>query len=330
MQPALIFFPIIPISDTLNIMSTEEKRNQNLMNIIKKMHGFMESDDLEKQRQSQEHFAKFSLAPKGLNIEEVSFAGIYGEWLRPSRPHDARHVILYCHGGGYMTGSSAYSRNVTCKLAEAASMDVFCFNYGLAPENKYPSQLNEAMEAWNYLMLKGYGAKDIILVGDSAGGNLALALSLRLKQENRMLPLALCLYSPWTDMTASGRSYKTKKNLDPVLTYEYIKQASSRYLMGTVDNICEEEYSRLINDPSVSPLFGDFTGFPPVYIQVGTNEILYSDSEMLYKKLLSAGVTARLEAFKGMWHVFQMTPLKTAAEAIDKTAEFIFKLLLFN
>lgn len=328
-----------------------EKRNQNLMTIIKKMHALIEETDVEKTRLSQDHVAKLSITPKDLLIEEISIDGMYGEWIKPDRPHNKRRVILYCHGGGYTSGSANYSRAVTQKLSQATSMDLFSFNYKLAPEAIYPAQLNDAVKAWDYLMLLGYGAKDVILIGDSAGGNLALSLTLKLKETGRILPGAIILYSPWTDMTMSGKSYISKQKLDPVLTREYISTCRARYIIGqdtipekseslpaedeNIASIIEDheknsaEYNEYpaLDNPLISPLFGDFENFPPVYIQVGTNEILYSDSEALYKKLLSQNVRVQFSPFKGMWHVFQMTPLKTASEAIEKTADFIFNII---
>ncbi len=169
------------------------------------------------------------------------------------------------------------------------------------------------MKAWDYLMLLGYGARDVIIAGDSAGGNLALSLVLKLKAQERLLPRGLVLMSPWTDLTASGKSYTEKTELDPVLNEEYLNRMKKNYAKDVE-----------LNDPLVSPLFGDFTGFPPTYIQAGDNEILLSDSELLHKKLIHANVSVKLDVFKGMWHVFQMSPLKTAYEAMEKNAEFIF------
>ena len=146
------------------------------------------------------------------------------EWVKVERAHLKRYVILYCHGGGYSTGSTVYARTLTTKLAESTGMDVFCFNYRLAPECKFPAAAEDAMKAWNYLMYLGYGARDVIVAGDSAGGNLALSLTLKLKDEGRMLPRGLALMSPWTDLTKSGKSYQTRSSVDPVLDHEYLDQ----------------------------------------------------------------------------------------------------------
>lgn len=290
-----------------------DKKNQSLMNLIRRAHGLVENTDLEKHRQSQDAIGSILGNTKSISYRAVDLDGIYGEWVSVNRAHMKKHVLLHCHGGGYSTGSCMYARTLTSKLADAASMDVFCFDYRLAPENPWPAALEDAVKAWNYLMLLGYGARDVILTGDSAGGNLALALSLKLKEEDRLLPRGLVLMSPWTDLTSSGESFVSKEALDPVLDKAYIDRMVTAYAEG-----------QDLKNPLVSPLFGDFRGFPPTYIQVGENEILLSDSIRLHQALADAGVSVKMDAYPGMWHVFQMSPVKTAREAIHKSAEFIY------
>ena len=294
-------------------MAILEKRNQNLMNLIKKMHGAVENTDLEKHRQSQDHFGVLLGSNKEVDIRELEIDGIHGEWISVNRAHMKKYIILYCHGGGYSTGSSIYARTLTTKFATSTSMDVLCFDYRLAPEHPYPAATEDAMKIWNDLMLLGYGARDIIVAGDSAGGNLALSLVLKLKQEGRLLPRGVILMSPWTDLTASGKSHVTRAEIDPVLNADYLKEMTSNYAAG-------ED----LKNPLISPLFGDFTGFPPTYIQVGDNEMLLNDATMLHKRMVKANVSVKMDIFKGMWHVFQMSPFKTAYEAMDKNAEFIY------
>lgn len=289
------------------------KYNQNLMQLIRRVHGIVENTDLEKHRQSQDYIGSILGSTKEISFREIQIGDMYAEWVSVNRAHMKKYVILHCHGGGYSTGSSLYARTLTTKLAASTSMDVLCFDYRLAPEHPYPAAVEDVMAVWNYLMLLGYGARDVIVTGDSAGGNLALALMLKLKQEERLLPRGLALLSPWTDLTSSGQSFQTKAELDPVLNRDYIDRMVTAYAEG-----------QALENPLISPLFGDFTGFPPTYIQAGENEILLSDAQRLYQKLLEAGVSARLEIFEGMWHVFQMSPFKTAAEAMDKNAEFIY------
>ena len=290
-----------------------EARNQNMMTLIRKVHGMIDNPDIEKHRHSQDQVGALLGTGKDILIREVKIQDMDGEWVSVDRAHMKKYVILYCHGGGYSTGSSIYARTLTTKLAASTSMDVLSFDYRLAPEHPYPAALEDAMKAWDYLMLLGYGARDVIGAGDCGGGNRALSLVLKLKKQNRILPRGLVLMSPWTDLTSSGKSHLTRAEVDPVLNEEYLKSMIENYASG-----------QALDDPLISPLFGDFEGFPPTYIQVGDNEVLLADATMLHKKMIQANVSAKLDVFKGMWHVFQMSPLKTAYEAMEKNAEFIF------
>ena len=294
-------------------MAKTDKRNQNLMQLIRRAHGLVENVDIEKHRQSQDHIGAILGNTKDIHYQEIDLDGMYGEWVSVNRARMKKYVILYCHGGGYSTGSSIYARTLTSKLAASTSMDVLSFDYRLAPEHPYPAATKDAMKAWNYLMLLGYGARDVILAGDSAGGNLALSLVLKLKEEERLLPRGLVLMSPWTDLTSSGRSHETKADIDPVLDEEYIGRMVKAYAEG-MD----------LRDPFISPLFGKFEDFPPTYIQVGENEILLSDSLRLHKAMAEANVSVKIDHFPGMWHVFQMSPFKIAYDAMEKNAQFIY------
>ena len=276
----------------------KNKRNQGLMQLIKRAHGLVENPDIEKHRQSQNHLGVILGNTRDIRYKEIDIDGMYGEWVSVNRAHMKKYVILHCHGGGYSTGSSLYARTLTSKLAASTSMDVLCFDYRLAPEHPYPAAAEDAMKVWDRLMLFGYGARDVILTGDSAGGNLALSLTLKLKQEGRLLPRGLVLMSPWTDLTSSGDSFLEKAEMDPVLNSTYIGRMVEAYAG-------EQE----LKNPFISPLYGDFDGFPPTYIQVGENEILLSDSIRLHQAFVDANVSVKMDVFPGMWHVFQMYPL---------------------
>lgn len=287
--------------------------NPKMIKAIKKMHALMETPDVEKQRAAQENFGGLLSKRRELRYEEFDLNGIHAEWSSVDRSHMKKYVILYCHGGGYTSGSFRYARSITNKLASSTSMDVLSFDYRLAPEAAFPAAVEDALTVWDYLMHYGYGARDIIVAGDSAGGNLALSLTLALKKQGRILPRGLVLFSPWTDLTMSGKSHKEKAAQDPILTEEYLQR-------------CVRDYApeQNLKNPEISPVFADFTGFPPTYIQVGTNEILLSDSAKLQRQMQKYHVPVRMEYYPGMWHVFQMSPLKTAYHAMDQVAEFIF------
>lgn len=293
-----------------------EKHNKRLMHLIKCVHGLIEYEDIQKQRNIQNHLSNFLVNNKNYQFTQQIIHNICFEWTdyMPKANNTIKNdsVILYCHGGGYMTGSCIYARELTTKLARHTDMRVLCFDYRLSPEFPYPAALEDAFAAWNYLLSCGYAANNIILAGDSAGGNLALVLTLILCEQHMALPKSLILFSPWTDMTLSGKSYHAKELVDPVLSKEYISKAKSCYLTNTD-----------ASSPYVSPLFANFKGFPPVYIQVGDNEILLDDSRQLYKQLLMYNVYAKLDIFGGMWHVFQMSPIMKAEIAMQKAALFI-------
>ena len=297
----------------------EEKRLARMMKALKAIHSVssaesMEPEDLARQRAAQDILGRLAAPMVGMRWEPFELDGIKAAWVRPEWGHDRSQIILYCHGGGYTSGNLGYSRPLASKLSHATGWETLCFEYRLAPENPYPAAVEDAVRVWDHLMYQGYGARDVTVAGDSAGGNLALVLLHRLKAEGRQLPKRLVLMSPWTDMTASGESYKERAELDPTITMEYIQAVRAAY-SGGAD----------LSDPMLSPLFGDFAGFPPTLIQVGSNELLYSDSEQLMKRMRAAGVLCRMEEWKEMWHVFQMMPIKKAAEAMEHVGEFLLR-----
>ncbi len=298
---------------------TPEPKLDPAMRVLKALHSAgtpeeLTADELEKQRRNQEVLGNLAAPMTGMEWECTDIGGIPAAWMRLSRPHKKKRAVLYCHGGGYTSGNLGYSKVLASKLTQRTGFDVLAFEYRLAPEFPYPAALDDAEKVWDYLMHLGYGARDIVAAGDSAGGNLALALCHKLKAEGRMLPGALLLMSPWTDMTASGISYEQRRDFDPMLTAEYIKAVRKAYA-GDND----------LKSPLLSPLFGDFDDFPPTLIQVGSHEILYSDSEQLRDRMVEAGVTCRLEVWDDMWHVFQMFPLKKSSYAMDSMAHFLLE-----
>ena len=261
----------------------ESPRLDPLMRALKALHSAgapetMTEEELEHQRRSQEVLGRLTAPMAGMDYEEFSLGGM------------------------------------NAKLAHVTGYDVLSFEYRLAPEHPYPAAVEDALRAWDHLMLLGYGARDVVLAGDSAGGNLALVLCHRLKAAGRRLPGALVLMSPWTDMTMSGASYAERAESDPMLTPEYIEAVRTAYAGG-------RDYA----SPDLSPLFADLTGFPPTLIQAGDHEILYSDAEMLCHALERAGVPCRFEVSEGMWHVFQMFPLRKAAAAMESVARFLLE-----
>ena len=171
----------------------ESPRLDPLMRALKALHSAgapetMTEEELEHQRRSQEVLGRLTAPMAGMDYEEFSLGGMNAAWMRLKAPHGSRHAILYCHGGGYTSGNLGYARVLASKLAHVTGYDVLSFEYRLAPEHPYPAAVEDALRAWDHLMLLGYGARDIMLAGDSAGGNLALVLCHRLKAAGRRLP----------------------------------------------------------------------------------------------------------------------------------------------
>ena len=297
-----------------------KRLTDGMMAALKTIHSATSPDsmapsDLNRQRMGQEVLGRLISPPIGFSWEPFTHHQLPMAWVRPQRGHQRRQVILYCHGGGYTSGNLGYARVLAAKMSAATGRETLAFQYRLAPEHPYPAALEDAVTAWDYLMHLGYGARDVIVAGDSAGGNLALELTLRLKERGRFLPGRLVLFSPWTDLAASGESYVSARDLDPMLTTNYIHAVRQAYAPGA-------NWS----DPHLSPLFADLHGFPPTLIHVGAREILRDDATRLADKLRQAEVPCVLRIWPDMWHVFQMFPLKSASEAMEHMAAFLQQL----
>ena len=211
-----------------------------------------------------------------------------------------RMVLLQLHGGGYIGGMRNAYRSFAGLYSELGrGMSVLTVDYRVAPEFPYPAALEDAIYAYNWLLRAGWQEQEIVLAGDSAGGGLAMALCMYLKNQNRTLPAGLIAMSPWTDLTQSGASYVDNYTRDPLFG-------------NTKDSLIYNKDYVQDNDPTnpyISPLYGDFTGFPPMLIQVGSYEMLLSDSLLVAEKAKRAGVKTRLSVYEGMFHVFQMAML---------------------
>lgn len=223
-------------------------------------------------------------------IREHPFAQFSGAWIVPK---DMRRegVMLYLHGGGYACGEMEYATGFGAMLSDITGMRVFCAAYRLAPEHPYPAATEDALESYRYLLAKGYDPAHIVLCGESAGGGLCYALCLLLKKHDLPMPGCVVAISPWTDLTASGASYAENKDKDPSMRMEALDFYASCY---TKDR----------KDPMVSPAFGDLSGMPPSLVFVGGDEIMRSDAELLYQRLIECGVEAQLVIKPERWHAY--------------------------
>lgn len=253
------------------------------------------------------------LHSRGVKIERAD-QSVKGEWLLPPDVSEDKSVIYYLHGGGYVSGSAKTNRPITVPLARRLNRRVFALDYRLAPEHRFPAALEDAVAGYRWLVSLGINPHLMAVAGDSAGGGLALALVMKLRDLSERLPACVVGISPWTDMTASGDSIIVNSKCDPMFSGEDIGRYASVYLGA---------HSR--EDPLASPLWGDFAQLPPLLIHVGETEVLLDDARQLHDKMLAAGGSSQLRIFQGVPHGWQFgTPfVPEARESLREIAEFI-------
>ena len=254
-----------------------------------------------------------SAPPDDIGVQAVDAAGVTAEWIesRDAKPHK---VILYLHGGGYVFGGLDSHREIAWRLAKQTGQRVLLLDYRLAPEHQFPAPVDDAYAAYCWLLGEGYSAENLIVAGDSAGGGLAIALALKLKDEGVQLSSALILMSPWADLTLSGATIDANDASDVMLSRGALQRFADIYL-GDQDAA----------HPYASPLFGDLSGLPRTYVIVGDGEVLRSDSDRLAKGIEAAGGEISLKVWPGMMHVFPVAArlIPEGRQAIQDIGHFI-------
>lgn len=252
-----------------------------------------------------------TLTPRGVTRSAATLAGRPCEWHRP--PAGSGNVLLYLHGGAFMIGGPETHRGICASLAKRAGIDVCALDYRLAPEHPYPAARDDVVAAYRALLDAGYRAEQIAIGGDSAGGNLSLVGSLRIRELGLPTPAALVCFSPATDFT--GEQMHEPPAGDQLIHPSWIEQAAELY--------CPADLPR--DDPGLSPVFADLSQLPPTLIQVGEDELLLNDSLRLAERAQAAGASVRLERYPGLWHVFQahVGMLRAADYAIARVAAFL-------
>lgn len=245
---------------------------------------------VEEQRSSFDDFFKSAPIANGCVVQAIRSPGPAGETIVPTGATPSR-ALLYFHGGGFFFGSLKSHRHLVSRLAVAAGVTAVSVDYRLAPEHPFPAALEDALAAYRWLLLQGFPPCGIVLAGDSAGGNLAAAAVLKIRDEGLPMPGGLYLISPWLDLTHSGESYVSRASHDPILAREAMHEAAQLYL-GLIDG----QY------PYASPAYGDLSGFPPLMIQVGADEVLLSESLAFAQKAALRGIGVRLCVWPQMIH----------------------------
>lgn len=233
--------------------------------------------------------------PEDVTYADGEVGGVPGIWCKPNGA-DEKKVIIYTHGGGFAVGSAASHRKLAGHLAKAMGTTAFVLDYRRSPEHPFPAQIEDATAVYRALLKQGIAAKDISTAGDSAGGNLAIASVLKLKEDGVDLPGAVIAFSPWVDMEHGGKTLDSNAETDALVSKEILQGMSAMFL--------GEDGDANRTNPLANPLYGDFSGFPRMYLNSGTHETLQDNAEEVAERAKSAGVDTTLNVAEGQQHVF--------------------------
>jgi monoterpene epsilon-lactone hydrolase len=252
-------------------------------------------------------------APAGVSSKPADVGGIAGEWTTAPGAGEEQ-TIYWLHGGGYCIGSINTHRALVAGISAASGARVLAIDYRLAPEHPFPAAVEDAVSGYLWLLSTGVDPAQVIIGGDSAGGGLAIATLVALKESGKPLPAAAVCISPWTDMTMAGESLASKAEADPMITNDGITRARDAYVSASDPR-----------EPLASPIYADLAGLPPLLIQVGENEVLLSDSTRLAERAEAAGVDTTLEVWPDMIHVwhFFAAMLPEGQQAIERIGEWV-------
>jgi len=265
-----------------------------------------------------EDYSRLDEATRRVDAGSIPVDRPAGEWvLADGSRSDAR--ILYIHGGSWMSGSPDGYRPLAARISRETGCAVFVLDYRLAPEHPFPAGLEDCIDAWHWLAAHGpesaAPARRLVIAGDSAGGNLALAAALKLKSDGSRQPDAIVALSPAADLTWQSPSLQTRAGADPILRPDRLALVSAAYVQET----------ERMEHPYVSPVFGDFTGLTRVLVQVGDREVLLDDAKRLVERLEQQGVESELQIYDGMPHVFQLfaPTVGASTDAIERIGAFV-------
>ena len=269
---------------------------------------------IEEMRVSWDTFATAFPPAPDLSLAAVAAGGVPSEWV--SAPGaDAGRIVLYLHGGGYCIGNLTSCRNFAGRASRAAGARVLSVGYRLAPENPFPAALQDALASYRWLLAQGTPASRIALLGDSAGGGLALATAVSLRDANDPLPAAIVAIGPLTDLAKESPSMKERAHLDPIVTYEGSLTNARRYVGQNGD----------LKNSLASPLYAALEGLPRILILVGTHECLFDDSTRFASKAKAAQVPIELDIWEDMIHDWPLFAdvLPEGRAAIEKIGRYI-------
>ena len=292
--------------------------NKVLKNIIeaKRKNPYTENKTVDQLRKETEIAGSLIPLPKNIKYKRVVAGNIHAEWITCGEV-DENKIFMFMHGGGYYRGSVAATRATVARISAEAKVKCLSIEYRLAPEYPFPAAIDDTYSAYKWLINEGICPKQIIVSGQSAGGGLCLALLLKIKENNISQPLGAVALSPWTDLSQSGKTMIKNKNIDPVISKQYLDRFAKLYFPD-------------LNNMShlASPIIGDLSGLPNMLIQVGSAETMLDNSTRFYEKAKKANVNVKLEIWENMFHGWHSNAhiLKDAENAIKKIGEFCNKL----
>ena len=276
-----------------------------------------EKADVHAMRKTWHSAAKVLWTARKVKVEQAEVHGLNTEWLTPKESPEDK-LLLYLHGGAYVMGNCATHRQLVSYIAKYSGVKALLPEYRLAPEHPFPAAIEDAVGLYRSLLADGYSPENIVIAGDSAGGGLAMATLLSLRDAGDPLPAAVCLLSPWLDLASTGESMTTRAKKDPWFQPKDMPIVAAYY--------CTDDEFK---NPLASPVYADLSGLPPLYIQVGEDEILLSDSTRAAEKVKAAGGEVEIEIWPGMWHVFQafLHQVPESKKAVKKIGAYVRRAL---
>jgi acetyl esterase/lipase len=255
---------------------------------------------------------RFGPIPADAVFETAQLGPVKGEWVRVDASAPER-VILYFHGGGYIAGSPETHRPLIARLCQAAGAAAFSVDYRRAPEFVFPAGLRDGIDAYRHLLARGIAPSSIVLAGDGAGGGLAFACTLAIRNAGLKMPAAIAAMSPWADLALTGWSMLQNGRSDTALNWDLLFVSARHYLKKSSPT-----------DPYASPVYADLHDFPPIMVHAGSVEILRDDASRIGDRAADAGIPVSVEIYDGMQHLFQASPYVPEARiSLNRLGNFI-------
>ena len=256
--------------------------------------------------------AELGTTPDDVKVERAHLGQVKGEWVRVSETAPQR-LLLYFHGGGYISGSPASHRPLVAKLCRVGGAAALSLDYRLGPEFPFPACLRDAVDAYRFLIAKAYPPESVILAGDGSGGGLAVATMMAIRNGGLPMPAGLIALSPWADLTLSGWSIMQNADTDSAMSWELLFVSARNYLKGANPA-----------DPYASPIYGSMRDFPPIMIHAGSHEVLRDDASRLGELAAAANIPVSVEVYDGMGHLFQAAPgSQDAKVSLHRLGQFV-------